>query len=230
MAVDNPTSKIVVVDTEIYAGNFERELCAYVTGAIGECGVGGEVARAAASEIVHIDWWRRHVRSEADDKGCRRPTSIWATPGWFNNGMGGNYRDVPENYAPARDAAVRSMIEHQRHQEDIIRKRLETGDFEESMGGRGWTEEACRRTLADNAASVDRIRNSERRYPSYQSVAIFVDEFPEGDVLSEMKSRAETYCRDVKSISPHGYMRLDKIVLTGFRFVEPVRTTVERSV
>ena len=31
-----------VVRTNLYAGNFEREICAYMTGVIGECGVGDE--------------------------------------------------------------------------------------------------------------------------------------------------------------------------------------------
>ena len=33
-----------IVDTDSYAGNFEREMCAYMTGHIGECSVGEEYA------------------------------------------------------------------------------------------------------------------------------------------------------------------------------------------
>lgn len=36
---------IFVVDTEQYAGNFERGMCAFMTGMLGECGVGSEEAR-----------------------------------------------------------------------------------------------------------------------------------------------------------------------------------------
>jgi len=33
-----------IIDTNEYAGNFEREMCAYCTGQIGDCGVGEEEA------------------------------------------------------------------------------------------------------------------------------------------------------------------------------------------
>ncbi|KKK83825.1 hypothetical protein LCGC14_2789530, partial [marine sediment metagenome] len=33
-------SWIFIIDTDSYAGNFEREMCAYITGRVGECGVG----------------------------------------------------------------------------------------------------------------------------------------------------------------------------------------------
>jgi len=35
---------IFVIDTDTYAGNFERPMCAYMTGRVGECGVGEEFA------------------------------------------------------------------------------------------------------------------------------------------------------------------------------------------
>lgn len=31
-----------IIDTNSYAGNFEREMCAYLTGQVGDCGVGDE--------------------------------------------------------------------------------------------------------------------------------------------------------------------------------------------
>ena len=35
-------TKYFVVDTDTYAGNFEREMCAFMTGITGACGVGKE--------------------------------------------------------------------------------------------------------------------------------------------------------------------------------------------
>lgn len=37
---------ILVADTNQYAGNFERELCAYITGQYGECSVGADIAKS----------------------------------------------------------------------------------------------------------------------------------------------------------------------------------------
>ena len=40
-----------IIDTEQYSGNFERELCAYMTGQIGGCEKGLEDAEIARQEI-----------------------------------------------------------------------------------------------------------------------------------------------------------------------------------
>lgn len=68
---------IVVVATDRYAGNFEREMCAYCTGVVGECGVGKHLA----ADFPHDrDKWRDRMLQFPDDHGCRRPASIWGGP------------------------------------------------------------------------------------------------------------------------------------------------------
>lgn len=65
----------VVIDTTDYAGNFERELTAYSTGATGECGVGESKAETYNDEeTVDFDGY---ISWEADDHGCHRPCSIY---------------------------------------------------------------------------------------------------------------------------------------------------------
>jgi hypothetical protein len=226
VAVDTPTSKIIVIDTANYAGNFERELCAYVTGQYGECGVGDDLAQQVASEIRHIGWWNDHIAHEADDRGCHRPASIWTTPGWFNNGSGGHYRDDPANYEAARAAAVQSMKDWHAQHEVAIRDRLARNDFEPESKPGAWTKEACLSTIERNAASVQRVAESQHRYPAYLSVAIFVDEFPAQEVLDELKERAAHYCANYKSFSR--FSSIDVIELTGFRLVEPEYKLSER--
>ena len=77
---------ILIADTEMYAGNFEREMTAFSTGAVGECGVGQDQADLFRSELMpdadeydptlfEVD---DHINAyEADEHGCGRPTSIW---------------------------------------------------------------------------------------------------------------------------------------------------------
>lgn len=81
---------IFVIDTETYAGSFERTLTATVTGIYGDCGVGDEEAEAAQEKIPpeDYDWFDEHVMQVPDENGCARPTYIWPTPGWENNGNG----------------------------------------------------------------------------------------------------------------------------------------------
>jgi hypothetical protein len=82
---------IFVIDTEEYAGNFERQLCAYITGCIGDCGVGEEERiQYNNDETMNFD---DSIRLEPDEHGCNRPVILVDTPGWFNNGLGGHFRD-----------------------------------------------------------------------------------------------------------------------------------------
>jgi len=62
-----------IVDTDQYAGNFEREMTAFLTGHIGECEVGEELAEKLP---ISFD----NVMDVADDNGCYRPTSCWKSP------------------------------------------------------------------------------------------------------------------------------------------------------
>ena len=81
MSNDRPFNKVIVFDTDAYAGNFEREMCAYITGQIGECQVGDKVAEAVAPALLHAEWYGEHVVSEPDEHGTWRPASIWPTAG-----------------------------------------------------------------------------------------------------------------------------------------------------
>ena len=63
-----------VIDTNAYAGNFEREMTAYLTGIVGDCGVGEELI-----EKLPIDF-EDNVQQVADDHGCYRPTTCWMEP------------------------------------------------------------------------------------------------------------------------------------------------------
>lgn len=60
-----------IIDTDSYAGNFEREMCAHITGCVGDCGVGEEFAEAEISKLFP------NVQNVPDDNGCYRPTSCW---------------------------------------------------------------------------------------------------------------------------------------------------------
>jgi hypothetical protein len=74
--------KVLIVDTGAYAGNFEREMVAFITGQIGECSVGTEAAVIAGKELPAdvLLWFEQNVIQTSDDHGCYRPASISKTP------------------------------------------------------------------------------------------------------------------------------------------------------
>jgi hypothetical protein len=85
---------IFVIDTDAYAGNFERPLCAYITGQVGECGVGEEYAKMFRKKHPTKDIiFEGLVASVPDEHGCHRPASIYPTPGFWNDGVGNHWLD-----------------------------------------------------------------------------------------------------------------------------------------
>lgn len=219
--INIPEHKAIIIDTEQYAGNFEREMCAYVTGQYGDCGVGRNIADSISDEIRHLAWWTDHIVQRADEHGTERPASISQTPGWFNNGMGGLYRDIPEEYERAQQERIASTTEYQAWQIKAAQDRLNNGNFEADRPG-AWTKEACERQIANCEATVQRaISQGLRRRPAYLSVAIFVNEFPPQEVMDELKERAGQFVDQLATSAGYRSDYGEKIVITGVRLVEP---------
>jgi len=92
---------IFVAHTNLYSGNFERELTAYCTGQVGECEVGDEHADMFREEVEDdelIEKFAELIQRVADeDNGCERPTEIWPTPARYNDGYGNHYDRVDDS-------------------------------------------------------------------------------------------------------------------------------------
>lgn len=92
---------VFVVDTESYAGSFERELCGYLTGRFDDPPTHGDVeAEIAWRELPPEakEYFDRHVMiclEQPDDVPTHTPVVIWPTPGWYNNGRGTHIKGKP---------------------------------------------------------------------------------------------------------------------------------------
>lgn len=83
-----------VVDTDAYAGNFERELCGYVTG----CSEDGEDHHGAPYRDMFMadypeghpfeDFLKKRLTDPGDDGYGRTYQDLAPTPGWGNFGQG----------------------------------------------------------------------------------------------------------------------------------------------
>jgi hypothetical protein len=105
---------IFVVDTDHYAGNFERPMTAYVTGNTGECEVGEEEAEMFKATVT-IEIGERIddiIESVPDDHGCCRPASIYPTPGFFNDGLGNEYPDADWGTDKVKEVYNKAAKEH----------------------------------------------------------------------------------------------------------------------
>lgn len=61
----------LIINTDSYSGNFERELCAHLTGAIGECEVGNNLV----DDNIHA-MFEPYI-GEGFTDGCWRPVQIY---------------------------------------------------------------------------------------------------------------------------------------------------------
>lgn len=152
MSFDNPQSKLVVFDTRQRAGDFERDMVAFITGRESYYGTSVEIADAARAVIQHLDWYEENIVPVEDDEGCEHIATIWPTARRF--AFGDSYDDTPE----------------------------------------------VRATLSGRAAVSTN--------PSYESIAILVEEFPPADVLAELIERAKQFCA-LKGLTYAGYRLLE---------------------
>jgi hypothetical protein len=222
---------LFVVDTVGYAGAFERALCAYLTGRVGECGVGGEMAARYARETGAAPF--AGVIDVADEHGCARPCTIYPTPGWFNNGYGFLRKEAEPSSAAA--ALVAYHAEVQRDHDARVRfpkaalkihakgTKKQKADLIESR----WTKAACEQEIG-LAADFLREGLSEkkvRKYPAYLSVAIFFGEKPTTEQVAIMKSRAEAFLR-IPSCC--GCRNAEMKEITGYRLLRTVKGSTRK--
>lgn len=185
-----------VVDTDTYAGNFERSLLAYVTGQKQDNfhDFDEKTAERVREELPpdvsayfenNIGWGL----DDLDDVPMMSRVIVHSTPGWFNNGMGGHFKEGQE--AEAFEDYKKQVAEY---------KSKHPGS-----------------SLDESPALI--------KCPSYQSVALFLNEVPPPEILHIMKERAAAFCKDHLDIMGD---KAPPIEVLGFRFVEQHVTYVER--
>ena len=211
--IENPNAPFMfVVDTDQYAGNFERPMTAYMTGRYGECGVGAPEAKLFYQEMglkdgldkkfsdYEEDDWKGislqysyedfqnpfiFVIELPDEHGCARPTTIYPAHGWFNNGLGGHFREGEEEKALSE------------YRQKCLERAERPGDKER------WT---------------DKAKGSLQKYPAYQSVAIFMSRKPTEEEIAILKERAHKFA-DYSKNHPNEFNR-HEIAIEGFRLVK----------
>lgn len=222
---------LFVIDTNSYAGNFERQMTAYLTGQIGDCGVGKEYVRYFETEVGHPDSHFGNIEQRSDE-GCYRPCEIYPTPGYANNGLGGVYKigdkeAEKESLRKYKEEEIKGATKNIARIEEIKMKLL--------AGERvlNWTPEACDRDIKGFQDRVEAAKKKKKanRYPSYQSVAIFFNSKPTPKQIAIMKERAEKFgviylTLQHKELGNEDLMyTAPPIKILGFRLIEETTTT-----
>jgi len=195
---------VFAIDTDQYAGNFERQMVGYITGQFGECGVGksesdvfwddfaGDPILISDDETIFDD-----VVSLPDHNGCCRPATIWPTPGWFNDGMGGHYQDGQEEEA----------------QKEWVRKCIREANDPGSLHPANHQEHKER--------WLEQSKKSMTKYPAYQSVAVLWGDKPCETAIEIMIKRSHRFCSSYVKTTSSGVISLLRpyIKILGFRLI-----------
>lgn len=225
---------IFVIDTDEYAGNFERELTAYLTGQVGECGVGDHMAEAYVKETGDKDKEKFGdlLEHRADDRGCHRPCSIYPTKGWFNHGHGGHFRDGED------EKALKDYIKQcrQTYGKEYMANPLRAKEaLEKGEKYSNWTMPDVEREIKRLNKEVEKAEATKkvRHYPAYMSVAVFFFEKPSTEIIQFMKERAKTFVaakRRMAEEKEHSWEKNFKLNIEGFRLVKETLSSDEEKV
>ena len=213
---------IFIIDTDQYAGNFEREMCAYITGHIGECEVGGEQAVCFKKETgLNPDTFFNNVLQVADEHGCHRPVEIQPNPNWFNDGHGSEWKVTDNDVEKQLKKYVKSVTDYWtpfiKLKESYIPK-LQAGEKISN-----WTVEAARREIAEHKKEIEKAERLKtvKRYPAHNSVGIWFKSEPNKEQIELMKDRAKKFKTGRHSKQPE---------IEGFRLVCERTTTTTSAI
>lgn len=225
---------LFVIDTDSYAGNFERQMTAYLTGKIGDCGVGSEFVRYFESEVGSSKDHFDNIE-QREDEGCFRPCSIYPTPGYANNGLGGHYK-LGDKAAEKASLKAYKQNETEYHEKNIarvedVKKKLLAGERVSS-----WTIEGCDQEIArfQEQISLAKKKKKVAAYPAYQSVAIYFYSQPTKKQITLLKERAEKFVKVYQEIENARHQKYGMtttarpIQILGFRLVQ--ETTTAKSI
>jgi hypothetical protein len=216
---------IFVIDTNEYAGNFEREMTAYLTGRIGECEVGREMAEIFRKDLKDEDEELfENVTSVPDDNGCHRPATIWPNPRYANDGMGGHYTKENANQKELCERYAKSVEDyetpHIKQKEGIIE------DLQAGKTVSNWTVEGAEREIARAKKEIQEAKNLKKVscYPAYMSVGIWFYSEPTKEQITLMKERAANFAKVKRELGrswdSNIFDKNFKLTIEGFRLIK----------
>jgi len=211
---------IFVIDTDSYAGNFERDMCAYVTGVIGECEVGDDFAELYRKETKEVESrFQELLEQRSDDHGHYRPCSLWETKGWLFDGKHGA---VKEEDFDQEDANKKYRTETAKYYQDHYKRTSKINVNEDRYKAAGWTENAKTKELDSLQKDIDRCLSEKTICPRTRpnnSVAIFFQNKPTAGMIDFMKERSAIFA-EAKRRGGESWDKNFKLKIYGYRLIK----------
>lgn len=172
-----------IIDTDRYSGNFERRLCAFVTGQLGECRLGEPEAKEFKEKFpVEAVEFEKIIEFYVDENyKTLRPCKMESTLGFFNSGLGKHY---PEDYDLdiVKEEFIKDTL-------DYYNGLIEKAKLSVSEGFSQYSKK-----IEFYEEKIQEECNKEiQKYPAYQSVSICFKEEPSKEIIEFMKQRAKEF-------------------------------------
>lgn len=176
---------LFIIDTNHYAGNFEREMAGYLTGHVADCGTGQKEADIFHEELGLSGLYDenhpfKNVMKQHNSHGNLTPAVVYETPGFFSNGVGGHYckRDPQCEEQALKDRNAHWAKEAEKWELMV--------NSEEARKDRHLHLDFCRARYNEYIA---RTKEPLKEYPVYQSVAIFFETKLTEDQIKLLRNR-----------------------------------------
>lgn len=184
---------LFVIDTNQYAGNFEREMGSYMTGRVWKYFSDDAIILAnlykEETKDLHAKQFTSILgRHQSDGEHWPNYTMKLETPGWFSNGVGGEFRDGEEAAA----------LEHHRNYNLKLSQAKHLSDEEKEK-------------------YLKRAEEPLFKWPSGMSVAIGFTERPNAEQLRILEERAKSFPAAAKKID--AYLSGPIPEITGVRLI-----------
>lgn len=192
---------LLIIEFNKSPSNIYREICAYITGVIGDCEVGSEFEESK-------QMFEDIVIQLPDCNGYKRPVSTYLNPNYINNGAGYSY--PKNNYKEKKNGFFLFQKHHIDMYQELIKNKntaLKTSrtykkERELEHLEAGWTEELILeeiKNLENKILEKESLQISNyEEYISYNAIAIsFKKNSLTGEVIRKIKEETKEYIEDV---------------------------------
>ena len=98
------TKYVLRIETDKYAGNFERDMWAYITGLVGDCGTGSKMAEIFKNDSVDeyiVEWFEDEIIFIQDEHGAYSPVQMYGPP---------NYKSIEVQFSSLPSKEILDVI------------------------------------------------------------------------------------------------------------------------
>ena len=206
-----------VVDTDAYAGDFARQICAYMTGQLSEYGPGVKIAHQFQAEHRALyDRFRDkilHVSSEGEPGS---PVTIWPTENRFQDEFG-NCWDVDADEKEIKHCFEISVLNwYENAKEDEFNAAQLNND-----------ESRMQHVNALHESMEAALRDGPRMLPVYESVGIFFCD--QANLIEEectfLRNRAVAFCANYWPAESGANIQIKQFRLIRFEIAPRIGVT-----